>query len=83
MKNKNSINRLTLAFASVLLVAVILCGCNSSSTEGRAVIIGKYYRENQKCICTFYYTGLGIRGQDFSDSCAKYNIGDTIAGRRK
>lgn len=33
MKQKLSINRLTLAFASLLLVAVIFCGCQQS--EGK------------------------------------------------
>nr|WP_317632984.1 hypothetical protein [uncultured Flavobacterium sp.] len=34
MKKKNSINWLTSAFASVLLVAVIFCGCNPQPKNG-------------------------------------------------
>ncbi len=44
MKNKTKINRLTLAFASFMLVAVILCGCEQRGNKQREVNIdiGEY-----------------------------------------
>ena len=63
---------------AVVMLSLFLAGCNGPSTEGRPVIITKYFQSENPCICRYYYNGLGIRQQDFTDSCSKYNVGDTI-----
>jgi hypothetical protein len=36
-----------------------------------------------KCFCRFYYSADGFSNREFSDSCQKYNVGDTIVGRKR
>ena len=62
---------------SSTLLLIILYSCNGR-TDGRPIIIAKYYQESTPCVCRYYYNGLDQRGQDFTDSYKKYNIGDTI-----
>lgn len=69
-------NKMLLAFNAVIIA--VLAGCDGPSTEGRPVIVVKYYQEKTPCICRYYYNGLGMRQADFTDSCSKYDIGDTI-----
>jgi hypothetical protein len=59
----------------LILVIVALCSCENVNHP--PVIKSKYLLQD-RCMCEFYYDGLNIRGQNFHDSCAKYNIGDTI-----
>jgi len=63
---------------AVIMLSLFLAGCNGPSTSGRPVITVKYIDSNRPCICRYYYNGLGMRDQDFTDSCKKYNVGDTI-----
>lgn len=58
-------------------LTILLSGCNADHSP---VIVGKNFNnDNQKCICDYWYTGLGRYGGElFEDSCSKYNIGDTI-----
>lgn len=63
---------------SVILLMSIFISCNGPSTEGKPIITVKYVDIHNPCICRYYYNGLGNRDQDFTDSCSKYDIGDTI-----
>lgn len=88
MKTRTLIYRRHFAFASVLLVAVIFCGC--SGERGEKVIVTKSYTTYMgspmpKGLCRYWYRERsGFAGtQEFTDSCGKYNIGDTIVGSKK
>lgn len=78
-----------LAFAKVMLVAVFLCGC-SRGERGAKVIVTKSYgtfmgNPMPKGLCRYYYrewSGMA-EAQEFTDSCGRYNIGDTIVGSKK
>ena len=63
MKKKFSINRLTLAFGSLLLVAVIFCGCEEGNitakptTKGGEVIIESGVFTQVRILDEFEYKG--------------------------
>ena len=61
----------------ILVICLLAIGCNRN-TNGRPVIVNKFYKPNYPCICEFYYDGLGCNGRMFTDSCSLYHIGDTI-----
>jgi hypothetical protein len=61
----------------IFTTTIILSSCNNSDVQGRPVIKAKFLYDKEG-ICKYYYNGLGTRGQEFHDSCNKYNIGDTI-----
>jgi hypothetical protein len=57
-------------------------GCGTVS--GPAIITSKEQSFGRDCLCTFDYTGLGHGlPATFEDSCDKYNVGDTIVGRKR
>lgn len=61
----------------ILISLLALTACNNDDVKGRPVIVAKYTTLKEG-YCKYYYNGLGIRGQQFQDSCNKYSIGDTI-----
>lgn len=54
------------------------------SLNHRPIIIAKRTDVNysniplRPCMCSYFYDGFGRKGQNFIDSCIKYNLGDTI-----
>lgn len=65
----------------LIILMTITVGCSEDPT-GRRIVTNKYfhyYDTMPPCICKFYWDG----GRSFQDSCDKYNVGDTIIGKRK
>jgi|JI10StandDraft_1071094.scaffolds.fasta_scaffold2495462_1 hypothetical protein len=85
MRKLNTKN-ITAIVANCLLYLVFLSGCKSDSP---AVIKMKfqydfYEKPMPPCICRFFYEeGYQFDYTQFWDSCHKYNVGDTIVGRKK
>lgn len=89
MKNKTSNLFRTRHFFYALLVAVIFCACDRGEKH-LPVVTAKYTQtfwgnDMQPCMCRFWYVEYDkwTEPQEFIDSCSKYNIGDTIVGRKK
>lgn len=87
MKHKFSINRLTLAFASLLL-AVVFSSCKGKELEHKIILS----KSNESFFneplpdgwCRFFYkTHENSQWIEFKDKCEKYNVGDTIVGVSK
>lgn len=83
MKNK------VLLSTSALLMVVIFCACNKGKKH-IPVITGKIYftysgNPMPKGLCRYWYNEYDDYRMEteFNDSCYKYNIGDTIIGRKK
>jgi hypothetical protein len=80
MKYKCLINRLTLAFASMLLSAVLLSSCDSSIDNSRGVrvdYITSYGKDKFKYHCS-QFDGFGTKSVIILDDVNKYNVGDTL-----
>jgi len=77
---------MTKILLSLLISLVIGCG-DSGIYNGRPVIVSKFRAMNgwgyDSCLCEFSYRGMGHDSQQFTDSCNKYNIGDTIKYKSK
>jgi hypothetical protein len=89
MKNKAKINRLTLAFASLMLVAVILCGCDGGTMPNSQTewIIDKVEHEN-KIFASYHCktldaTDFNVNNTWFMDTIGKFDIGDTLCWAKK
>jgi hypothetical protein len=85
---KNLINLPTFACASLLLVAVILCGCDKGEKHP-PVICSKSYStyggsDMPKGLCRYFYSEYDsfYEWTEFTDSCGKYNVSDTLVGRK-
>lgn len=61
----------------LIITTLFLSSCNNLDVKGRPLITAKFTNQKEG-ICTYYYNGLGVRGQSFDDSCNKYSIGDTL-----
>jgi len=85
MKRKNNYTAYWIAYG--IIAIVILSGCRGHREP--MVIKGKSFIDYfshpmPKGLCRYAYTEWsGIDEiQEFTDSCSKYNIGDTIVGRK-
>jgi hypothetical protein len=80
MKHKFSINRLPLAFASLLLSAVLFSGCNSEYNNKQGIkvdYISSYGEGRFKYQCSQFHS-WGTVTFTFIDDANKYNVGDTL-----
>jgi hypothetical protein len=59
----------------LLIIALGVCGC-SDHTYFR--IVGKHYDSQNPTLCKFYYDRNYTIDDDFTDTCSKYSVGDTI-----
>ena len=83
---------ITAIVANCLLYLVFLSGCSlfTKGEKEKYIIISSKLKEDywsnplSPCECRFFYkTYENMSDEEFLDSCHKYNIGDTIVGRKK
>jgi len=90
MKQKFKIPQIQAIIACLLLCTVIFCGACNSRTH-KPAIVSKCYETitnnpMPKELCRYFYrtsTSSFASCTEFTDSCGKYNIGDTIVGSSK
>lgn len=74
--------------SNAVLIAVIFCACQNKIKHKPVIIRKSYFTEMgnplMKGICRYGYTETNDMEEiTFTDSCYKYNIGDTIIGAKK
>jgi hypothetical protein len=74
MENENSINRLTLAFASLLLCAAL----SSCQRDEQYVITYKSLIIDNPHLARYCYSTTGLNSYEFIDSTSRYHIGDNV-----
>jgi hypothetical protein len=78
MKHNFSINRLTLAFASLLLSAVFLSSCSDVFPAGEDFVVIKV-ESHKRGIYKYHLTSIKGKGGFFMETDKLYQRGDTLS----